>query len=284
MNPPSSSVTCTVTTNNSAVIFGAGTHIVSAQYAPSANTWTTAGSPAVTVTVGKSPVSISQPSVAPAPTTYGTNLTYTVTLTPNVASPNYQANTVQFYDNGVPLGAAVTPSSATGIAQFTTANPPAGGTHSITAQFIGDAYYNQSAVSAKLVFTILTATPTVPSHPAHLGAVHELHHHRPGFRCGTGREQRRRAHGIGFAYRRHYHAGHRRARRQRPLHIHQRPAAGLVDGKQLQPLCAVRRGRQLVRYAQFHHPVCGHEGSGSGDRDLGQHSAVRGHNPTTVRP
>ena len=158
----SAGTTCTVTYNNSDAQHSAGTHVMTVQFI-SSNTasWNSAGSPAVTVTVGKAPVTISQPTVTPTPGAYGTNLTYQVILTPNSVTPNYAVNTVQFYDAGTPLGSPVTPSSTTGVATYTTPTPPVGGTHTITAQFIGDANYTQSAVSANLVFTIGKTAPTV---------------------------------------------------------------------------------------------------------------------------
>ena len=158
-----STTSCQVNYNSSSVIQGAGSHPITATYTPTgpnASNWTTAMSPVVTEVVGQIAPTISIPTAVPTPGTYGVSLNYSVTLTPANPSPAYGANTVQFYDNGIPLGGPVSVSNIPGT--FTSvATVPIGGSHTITAQFIGDSNYAASLLSPKLVFTIGLGTPTV---------------------------------------------------------------------------------------------------------------------------
>ena len=143
---------------------GAGSHPITATYTPTggnASNWTSAVSPTVTEVVGMIAPTISQPTANPTPGNYGVPETYAVTLTPVNPTPAYGASTVQFYDNGVPLGGPVSVSNISTSTFTSGSTVPVGGQHSITAQFIGDGNYAASLLSAKLVFSIAKATPTV---------------------------------------------------------------------------------------------------------------------------
>ena len=160
-NPPSSQVVCSVTYDNSAPAaqHGKGTHIMTVNYIAGNATFTNSSSAAVTVTVGVSPVNISQPvSSATNSYVYGGLTTLSAQLTPSAPTPVY-SGAVNFYDNGTLIPGAVT-GIATGAPSlagvFLTA-----GTHTITAQFVGDSNYAQSPVSANTVIIVSKATPVV---------------------------------------------------------------------------------------------------------------------------
>ncbi len=77
-----------------------------------------------------------------------------VTLTATVSAYVTPAGTVQFYNNGVPIGSAITVSSA-GVATLTQTFPA--GTNVITAKYSGDANTNPSTAAA---YNFTTATGT----------------------------------------------------------------------------------------------------------------------------
>ena len=158
----SSTGSCQVTYNATDAIHGSGSHLIVANYVPTlgSTNWAAASSNVLTEVVGQITPLISQPTASPAPGNYGVPLTYSVTMTPVNPTPAYAPASVQFYDNGLPLGGPVNVTAATGVASYGP-TVPAGGTHTITAQFNGDTNYAASALSAKYVFTIGKATPTV---------------------------------------------------------------------------------------------------------------------------
>ena len=133
-----SSGSCVVTFNNKDAVHGTGVHLLTATFnTQNSGSWNTSTSTVVTVTVGKPTTSVSRPTVVPAAITVGTNATFSTIVSPTNPAPAYAASTVQFFDNGTPLGAPVTPNAATGVLASTT-TPLALGNHNITAQF-GDA-------------------------------------------------------------------------------------------------------------------------------------------------
>ena len=152
--------TCTKTYDASVASLGSGTHQITAVYSPTGNFSGSTSGP-VSVTVAKPATAIAQPtSSAGTAIVYGTNTTLSAVVSPTTAVPAYAVNTVQFYDNGIPLGGPQTPSSVTGIATFTTVTPLLAGTHTITAQFLGDANYLASPLSPNLGVTVSKATPS----------------------------------------------------------------------------------------------------------------------------
>lgn len=154
---------CAVNYNSSDAIHGAGSHPITATYTPTlgSTNWSIATSPLLTEVVGQVAPTITQPAASPTPGAYGVPITYSIVLTPANPSPAYGANTVQFYDSGVPLGGPVSVSNV-GTSTFSYGPiVPVGGQHTISAQFLGDANYAASLLSPKLVFTVTKATPNV---------------------------------------------------------------------------------------------------------------------------
>ena len=98
--------------------------------------------------------------------TYGQNVTFTATVSP--VGANF-GGTVQFTDNGVNLGAAVTVNTTTGVAAYTTATPLTGGSHTITAVYsgvgTGNPKYSASTgtLSPNQTVTLVSTTTTVGS-------------------------------------------------------------------------------------------------------------------------
>ena len=129
----------------------AASHTVGASYTPS-NNYLTSAATGVTFVVKATPsLAI---AVAPAPTSgnelQGIALTFTATLTASKA-PN---GTVSFYDGSTLLTSGVALNSS-GVASYTNSSL-AVGSHSITAQFVGDTL-NQTATSTALGFTTKAA-------------------------------------------------------------------------------------------------------------------------------
>lgn len=132
----------------------AGTHSITAQYSGDA-TFNAATSPAFlqTVNAPKANVSISvQLKPTMLPPTFGNSLTFTASVAPASAT-----GTVTFFDNGSPISGSV-PLSA-GTASISTSALGAG-THSITAQYSGDANFN-GATSAALAVNVAKARTTL---------------------------------------------------------------------------------------------------------------------------
>ncbi|OCW59542.1 beta strand repeat-containing protein [Hoeflea olei] len=132
-----------------------GSHSITAEYAGDTNN-ATATSAAVTITVAKvePTISVSASDAAPA---FGASVTLTATLAGG-ASPS---GTVTFKDGATTLG--------TGTISGTTATYStaalAVGSHTITAEYVGDAN-NLSAVSASTTVTVAKATPTLTVSPS----------------------------------------------------------------------------------------------------------------------
>jgi hypothetical protein len=90
-----------------------------------------------------------------SPSTYGQSVTFTATV-----SPPPSGGTVQFYDDGDPLGSPVTVSTSTGMAQCST-SLLAVATHSITAHYSGFGIYlasDATALSQSVDPALLTVT------------------------------------------------------------------------------------------------------------------------------
>ena len=150
-----SSASCVVLYNSKDPQHSSGVHVLTASFSTqNASNWTNSTSQIATITVGKPVTIVSQPTVVPTAITVGMNVTFSTTVTSTKANPTFAPNTVQFYDNGVPLGSPVTPNATTGVASFTTTTPLALGTHNITAMFLGDVNYAASVMSSILVVTV----------------------------------------------------------------------------------------------------------------------------------
>jgi len=121
-------------TNNTLNI---GSHSITAKYGGDTN-FNSSTSPVTTVTVTKVTLvpGISFTFTSSLnPSTYGASVTFTATI------PAGATGTMQFYENGVAMGAPIAVSS--GVATYTTSTLVVG-TQAITAQYSGDANYNSS--------------------------------------------------------------------------------------------------------------------------------------------
>ena len=150
-------------------------------YAPAANyfgpdsfTYTISdgngGSATATVSVTVTqvvPTTTSKPTTSLTPAAYGTNLTFTTTVTGAGGTPT---GVVEFFDGIVSLGTA--PLNAAGTASRTT-NAVAAGTRAITAKYLGDTRFAPSTSvpltqtvtgAAAAVTTTLTAAPISPQY------------------------------------------------------------------------------------------------------------------------
>jgi sugar lactone lactonase YvrE len=141
----------------------AGSHTIGASYTPS-NNFLTSTATSVSFIVKATPAM--SLSVTPAPTSgnelQGISLTFTAAL----AASNNATGTVSFFDGTTPLTSGLA-LNGSGVATYTTSTL-AVGTHSITAQFVGDTL-NQPATSSAVAFTtkaavtvgLTTSTPTL---------------------------------------------------------------------------------------------------------------------------
>ncbi len=143
----SSGGTATFTTN----ALTAGTHSITAAYSGD-STYIASTSSAVSQVVNQLSTIIAVLSGG-TPSTYGSSVTFTATVSPSVPS----GETVAFYDGSTQIGTGTT--SSGGTATFTT-NALTAGTHSITAAYSGDSNYVASASSgiSQVVNTIPTTT------------------------------------------------------------------------------------------------------------------------------
>lgn len=127
-----------------------GSHNINAKYGGDPNYLPSASS-SMKQSVVAAPTMIALSSM-PNPSTYGTSLTLTATISPSVAD----VETVTFFDGARAIGTAQ-PSG--GVATFSTASLAAGN-HSITASYPGDTDYLKST-SNKLTQTVLIARPII---------------------------------------------------------------------------------------------------------------------------
>ena len=123
----------TFTTSSLAV----GTHSITAQYGGDTD-YNSSTSTAVSQVVNKASSTVTLASL-PNPSTFGTSVTLTATVTSGATG------TVTFHEGATALGTADL--NGSGIATFTTSSL-AVGTHSITAQYGGDTNYNSSTSTA----------------------------------------------------------------------------------------------------------------------------------------
>ncbi|MCY3016429.1 MAG: Ig-like domain repeat protein [Planctomycetota bacterium] len=140
-----------------------GSHSLTAVYAGDSN-HLAATSPAITQTVAKkTAVPALVRSAGVTPSTYGSNVTFTATLTPAVVGVPV-TGTVQFYDGATPIGAPQTLSNSTAALTIPSL---AGGSHTITALYAGDGVSYESATSVGIAHAVtkVTSTPLVSDAP-----------------------------------------------------------------------------------------------------------------------
>jgi subtilase family serine protease len=126
----------------------AGSHTITAAYGGDSNDLASSGTATVAVTKANSSTSVQLSSASIA---YGTNLTITVSITPNLAT-----GTVAFTDSVAGSLGSINLSS--GVAQLNTTKLGAG-THTITANYSGDV--NDAASSGTATLTVTQLSPTV---------------------------------------------------------------------------------------------------------------------------
>ena len=117
----------------------AGTHPITTVYSGDAN-YKTSTSPVLPVVVGQGASAVALASSV-NPSNYGQSVTFTATVTGPDITPT---GVVTFYDGSSALGTGTL--NASGIATFSTSSL-AGGPHSITAQYGGNAEYNSATSS-----------------------------------------------------------------------------------------------------------------------------------------
>ena len=125
----------------------AGTTITDSASATSGTTDPSSANNSVTTetTVGKAAAAVALSSSS-NPSTYGDAVTFTASVTPSAPSTGKPAGTVTFKDGTTMLGSS--PLNSSGVATLTVPSFTAG-THTITAEYSGDANFN-SATSASL--------------------------------------------------------------------------------------------------------------------------------------
>jgi sugar lactone lactonase YvrE len=141
-----------------------GSHPLTAVYAGDSN-HLAATSTAITQTVAKrTAVPALVRSTGVTPSNYGSNVTFTATLTPAVVGVPV-TGTVQFYDGTTPIGAPQTLSNSTAALTIPTL---AGGSHTITALYAGDGVSYESATSIGIAHAVtkVTSTPLVSGLPS----------------------------------------------------------------------------------------------------------------------
>ena len=142
---------------NTITLTGAGTVVVRASQAGNGNY---NAAPAVdrsftvTAPAPTTPSTTSIPTASLTTAAYGTNLTFTSTVTGTGGTPT---GLVEFFDGTVSLGTA--PLNAAGTASKTT-NAVAAGTRSITAKYLGDSKFAGSTSGVRTVTVTGTTTMT----------------------------------------------------------------------------------------------------------------------------
>ena len=143
--------TCTLTYNGSDASHSSGGHTYQAVYTPSSATWATSTSASQSDTVSKGTVTMSGlQSSATNGYTYGTLTNLSVDIAPPYPTPHYSPNIVQFLDGSTSLGYAsvcintTAPCTVQGRATLFGVLL-GGGSHTITAVFLGDANWNTAS-------------------------------------------------------------------------------------------------------------------------------------------
>jgi len=106
------------------------------------------------VTVGKGPTTTTLHATAPA----GASVTYTANVTPGITGASSPSGSVEFLDGGTPIASCASQTLTGGSAscQVSYTSP---GTHSVTAQYLGDSNFTGSASAPQAVMATGTAAP-----------------------------------------------------------------------------------------------------------------------------
>ncbi|MBB6145694.1 hypothetical protein HNQ77_003655 [Silvibacterium bohemicum] len=159
--------TATATASGIALPPSSGMNEVVANYPGDSNFSASASAP-VSLTALAGPATISVTSSIASPISYGTSITFTATLTGAGATPT---GTVTFYDGSGQLAAS---QLQNGVATYTSANFSVG-THSIAAQYAGDANYTSGTSSVfPLVVKPANANVTITPSSSSLSTAQSL--------------------------------------------------------------------------------------------------------------
>ncbi len=138
------------TASYSTSTLAAGTHSITASYGGDSN-YMASNSSAVTITVNALAATTTTLTASPTTAATGTTVSFTAMVTAATGSPT---GTVTFLDGTTPLGTATLSSGKAGYSTTSLA----GGTHSITAAYGGDAN-DASSVSSAVTLAITVPTP-----------------------------------------------------------------------------------------------------------------------------
>jgi hypothetical protein len=157
-NPLSgSSATCQVTYN------AVGSHTITVKYLGDTNYNASAVSASITQTVNKASTTTSVVSTTGSPSVTGQQVTYTATVAVTAPGGGTPTGNIEFFDGVTPIagcgGSSGNPLSGSSATCQQTYNA-SGGSHTITAQYLGDTNYNPSAVSSSITQTVNKADTT----------------------------------------------------------------------------------------------------------------------------
>ncbi len=136
---------------------------LTAVFTPDASSQVSGSAGVLSVAVGRdstvTSLDVSNPTI-----TVGSSATYTATVTPSHPGPVSPTGSIAFLDGGQPIAAcAARPASATAGSATATCTVPYAqpGTHTIVAQYSGDANFSASALSLPQAVSVRTRAPTV---------------------------------------------------------------------------------------------------------------------------
>ena len=134
----------------------AGTAMQSVTYTPTDTTYYNTASSTVSVTVNKASTATALVSSA-NPSLQGSNVAFTVTVTPAAPASTTPTGNVQFYTNGVAWGSPV--ALTDGVANLSTADLPPG-TNTVLAAYLGDSNFLGSSNSLAQIVQVVPGTPS----------------------------------------------------------------------------------------------------------------------------
>ena len=154
----------TGTTATCSVTYAAvGSHTITVKYLGDANFNQSAGSSAITQVVQKASTSTTVASTTGSPSVVGQQVTYTATVSVTAeGGGGTPTGNIEFFDGGTPIAvcAAGTGRPLSGLNATCQVTYSAIGSHTITAQYLGDTNYNASASSASITQVVNQASTT----------------------------------------------------------------------------------------------------------------------------
>ncbi len=142
-----------------------GSHTITVKYLGSSSFNASALSSPVTQVVNAAATTTVVVSTTGTPSVVGQSVTYTATASASSPSTgNPPTGNIEFFDGGTPIatcnGAAGVTVNGSGVAICVVPTYAAPGSHTITAQYLGSANYNVSAVSASITQVVNAAATT----------------------------------------------------------------------------------------------------------------------------